>query len=306
MVKTSLVTELEQLFAALNETDETKLIDTAEELYPELARIIVAVDGFVEDHNTYKRIYETIRASEIETVQLFAIGIGLNDMTTIFDKLIPLFENEEENNETTLLAVNTFATEIKTRFALLDEKAEDALVLAVSQFIVDAEGVAALDATTYTYAKVFTQLDRIFSDNLLPFGVALTQQTDNRKVVSDAIEKLITIFNLPADWIPDWGGKSLAGLDGYTNVEPEEPTLPGDGIIVDGIQYPSNEKVYDYYTKVICEYGKVFEGDAHNYKAAINMLIAQGVEDGTIDPETEEMLRKYLDKLSGSPANGDA
>ncbi len=303
-VKTSVVAELEQLLNDLSETDLTKKIDTAEELYPELMRIIVVIDEFVEEHNTYKRVYETIRASEVETVQQFAIGIGINDMTTIFDLLLPMFENEEESNVAVLEEVNVFATEIKTRFALLEENAEDALMVAVSKFITDAEGVAALKPKSYNYTKVLAQLDRIMSDNLLPFGAALTQQTDNRQVVSDAIEKLISIFKLPPEWIPDWGGKSLVGLDGFEQ-EPDEPITPGDGIIIDGIQYPSNETVYDYYTKKICAYGKVFESDAHNYKAAINMLIAEGVADGTIDPETEEMLRKYLDELSGSPANGE-
>ena len=68
--------------------------------------------------------------------------------------------------------------------------------------------------------------------------------------------------------------------------------------------YPSNETVYDYYTKVICEYGKVFEGDAYNYKAAINTLISEGIADGTINPEVEEMLRAYLDALSGAEVGG--
>ena len=308
VIKAPIVAELETLLNALSEEDLTKKIDTAEELYPELSRIIMVIDELVEDHNTYKRVYETLHASEVETVRAFALGIGLNDMLMVSDSLPPMFENEEKSKVMVLEAVQLFATEMATRVALLEESEEDALMMALSQFIAEAETVAALNPEDYTYEKILDpKLDTLMSNTVLPFNTALTQQTDNRKTVSDTIERLIVIFKLPMDWIPDWGGKNLTGLDGEgDNAESDMSTAPGEGIIVDGIQYPSNETVYDYYTKKICAYGKVFQNEAHNYKSAITMLIAEGVEDGTIDAEMEEMLRKYLDKISGNPIDEKA
>ena len=296
-VKTAIVTELDALQLALEE------IDTADALYTELVRIILVIDGFVENHNTYKRVYEPIRASEVETVQQFAIGIGLNDFPTVFEGLKTAFQNEEKNNETVLAAIAAFTSELKARFAEVLEKEDDLLMLAIPLFIADMETVAALDPSKYSYDKVLDNVSTAFNDNVRGLTTALEQQTDNRAVTSNTIEQLISIFNLPPELIPDWGGAALEGLGGSAP-QPDEPPEHGDGIIVDGIVYPSNETVYDYYTKVICEYGKVFEGDAHNYKKQINMLISECVANGTISPEVEEMLRTYLDALSGSEAVG--
>lgn len=293
-VRTAILTELNGLQLALDD------MQTANELYEELRRIITSIDDFVEGRNTYKRVYNAIRGSSTETVQQFAIGIGLNDFATRFDALRALLQNEEEDNGIALTAIATFTTDLKLRFDGVEESEEDALVIAIANFIADMESVAALDPTVYTYERVFDNVTAAFNGNTIALASALTQQTDNRSVTNATVEQLIAIFKLPANMVPEWGGEKLEGLQGEEETDPDTPPEHGDGIIVDGIVYPSNEKVYDYYTKVICEYGKVFEGDAHNYKAAMNELIAQGVADGTISPETEEMLRSYLDALSGS------
>jgi len=291
-VRGAITSELKPLLQNIDE------IETAEDLYTELVRIILSIDAFVENHNTYKRVYKPIRLSEIETVQTFAIGIGLNDWTLRFADMKKSFENEEEYNVSTLACLNEFVTELKARFAEVHEEDKGALTDAIEKLIVDVETVSLFDPITYTYDYILGEIDVAFNNNVKPLAEALTQQTENRAVTTATIKELISIFSIPAEWIPEWGGEPLEGLD-LSEPPQDKPLKPGEGIIIDGIQYPSNETVYDYFTKVICEYGKVFEGDAYNYKAAINQLLSEGIANGTIDPELEEMIREYLEEISG-------
>ena len=296
-VKTAITAELEPFLANIDE------IETEIELYTELARIITVIDTFVEEHNTYKRVYQSIRNSGLETVQQFAIGLGMNALPTTFETLLAAFESEEKDGAATSAAIGEFTTELATCFADVDEVATDGLVIAMGDLIADMQTVAAIDPTVFPYDWIVDSTKKAMNDNVAALANALMAQTDNRAVTSDVIKKLISIFAMPEEWIPEWGGKPLTGLDGMQQ-NPNEPNKPGEGIIIDGILYPSNETVYDYYTKVICEYGKVFEGDAYNYKAAINTLISEGIANGTINPEVEEMLRAYLDALSGAEVGG--
>ena len=292
-VKSTILTELESLLIALDD------IDTASVLYQKVSASILVMDNFVEEYNTYKRIYGPIRANEVPTVQIFAIGIGMNSLPTTRDTLDGMLQNAEKDNTVALEAITLFVNELDASFAATRESAEDPLVIAITDLIEDLKTVTELDPAVYSYDKVFESFNKAINDNIKALATALEQQTTNRGVTSDAIRSLISIFKLPADAIPEWGGKALEGLEGLEE-KPEDDMKPGDGIIIDGIQYPSNEQVFDYYTKVICEYGKVFEGDVYNYKAAINTLISQGIADGTISPEVEKMLRDYLDALSGT------
>ena len=83
-IKTTLLAQLETFQAGLDE------IETENELYEQIVEIIETVDDFVETHNTYKRVYTPIRASESEAVQKFAIGIGLNALPESFIEKFPL------------------------------------------------------------------------------------------------------------------------------------------------------------------------------------------------------------------------
>ena len=339
-VKTAIVTELEALQVQLDE------FETPEELYAELVDIIVVIDEFVENHNTYKRIYGHLRwesevvsdgeqlsdeesnssdesnsdeesnssdefnsddesnsDEELKAVEMFAIGIGLNDLNGTVDALKVAFQNEENDKNLILRAIGEFVSDLKTRFAKVQESAEDPLVIAIAKLIEDVEQVT-LSSGSSKYSQVFSSIEIALTDSVKPLTTALVQQADNRTVTDNTIEELIYIFQLPAQQIPKWGGESLEGLDNFGSNE-ENTDESGDDFFEEGTKYPSNEQVYDYYTKVICEYGKVFEGDVYNYKAAINALIAEGVANGTISPEMEKMLRSYLDALSGSGSNID-
>ena len=297
-VKATILNELESLLISLDD------IDTASVLYQKVSDVIVVIDDYVEEYNTYKRVYDPLRASEEQTVQIFAIGIGLNNLPATRDALDTMLQNPEKDNVVALTAIGDFVTELSARFAEVRERAEDSLMVALTTLLQDLQGVAQLDPAIYSYDKVFENFNTAMNNNVKALATALEQQSTNRSVASEAIRSLISIFKLPADAIPDWGGRALEGLEGLEE-KPEDDMPPGGGIIIDGIQYPSNEEVFDYYTKVICEYGKVFEGDVYNYKAAINALISEGIANGTISPEVEKMLRDYLDALSGTEVEQD-
>lgn len=315
VVKTTIVAELEGLQLSLDE------IETANELYEKIAAVIVTVDEFVEQHNTYKRVYEEIRANKSIALHQLAFGVALNDLPARIDMIKAELSSEtdkikeelssemDEKSKTSLAAIaaiTAFVNDLRDSLAILDENETDGLMVAFTALIEDLTAVANLDYEKYAYDTVFDELTSAFNNHVKAIETALNQQTENRTVTSDVIERLIVIFNVPSEKIPFYGGTPLEGLEGSGNNDDEE-VVPGDGIIIDGTQYPSNETIYDYYIKVICEYGQVFENEehAHNYKKEINDLISTGVANGTITPELEEMLRSYLDALSGSKATGN-
>lgn len=298
VVKTTIVTQLKELQLSLDE------IKTPDELYEKIAAIIVVVDGFVEDYNTYKRVYEVIRANDLIALQQLSFSVAFNDLPDRIALIKAELSSEDEDSATALLSIAAFVNGLRDSLALLEENEADGLMVAFATLLEDLDAVAALDATTYKYDKVFDALTNAFNENVKDITLALNQQTENRTVTSNTIERLIAIFNVPLEKIPPYGGAPLEGLED-SGKEPSEKPKPGDGIIIDGMIYPSNETVYDYYIKVICAYGKVFENEehAHNYKKEMYDLISAGVADGTITPEVEEMLRSYIDALSGSPAD---
>ena len=92
--------------------------------------------------------------------------------------------------------------------------------------------------------------------------------------------------------MPSWGGDTLVGLEDEDNNEENDDS----GSIEEGVKYPSKEKIYDYYTKKLSEYGVAFDGETYNYKGEMNSTLQGSTE---MPDEIKAIVDIYIALLSG-------
>ena len=174
----------------------------------------------------------------------------------------------------------------------MDVDKTDALYLQTQAFLQETTLlIDGYDEFSYDYMKdaVAGALNRHGAE----MDKSLAQQSTNRKAVNTCIEGLIEIFALPSEYTPKWGGETLMGLESDDTSDITPPG--GNGPVEDEIKYPSNEKIYDYYTKQLGEYGVFFDGESYNYKGSMNGDV-NSIED--MPEEIVEIVNAYILLLS--------
>ena len=285
-LKTFTVAELTALYNGLVN------ITTEELLYEQVGLVIVSIDTAVETVNTYKKIYLAIRPSTQTALQRLAKAIGNQDAVNHFKLLRQEFVSETQDKAEALSKLTNFANDAKTSLANAAVDKTDGLYKTTEEFLTALLELPSSITDSMNYAYVQDSIAAQLNADAVRLDVLLGQQKVNRETVTDCIKELIEIFAIPANKVPSWGGDTLVGLEDEDNNENNDDS----GSIEEGVKYPSKEKIYDYYTKKLSEYGVAFDGETYNYKGEMNSTLQGSTE---MPDEIKAIVDIYIALLSG-------
>lgn len=290
--KPTIKNELELLVQDVMEYDEqTKVVTsllTRSEMTAKVKNSITTIDAYIEEFNTYKRIYSTFTSTQSEAVVKFAYGLRAINTTEYFMQLREMFDDKENFDVSAIaLSTETFASEVKSSVNLATSvPTTDELYQAIITFATALEN--AVD-TNNVYVLQQSAIDNAFT-NQDAIANALDQQNESRLAINYVIAELAKIFEIKDP--PPTGGESLPNIElgqdssGNNNVS----GAPGEG----GNKYGSNEEIYYPDDQEHKKYGDVFlEYDAKKDEISN--------EENTPD-DVKDIIDEYFDKL-GSVSN---
>lgn len=295
-VKEKTVTELTTLLAELEITEyrvdmESLVIGT-----------IVKVDQWVEEANTYKELCISLDKSENTQVRQTAIvlaALSVYDLELLLtETLLPKFNLEDLSAQ-----LETYVPEVYLRLLESQIPEEDALFLAIGNFA-DSFMPLVEEMKTVEYSKEekTQKLQEIFANAPNVLGEAMELQAENRSIRNHVKNKLVEIFDIDLNKLPELAGDSepILGMDKGEGGN-EDGDQGGGGGLGDGEdKYGGNDIIYDPevgYT----EYGNVFD---KYYQKVEQMFL-----DGNLSEEAKQMISDYFAKLSNGakqdPSQGE-
>ena len=286
-MKNEMVTELERLLSVLKQTK------TQRKMRDEVVASIVAVDLIAENTNTYKKIAVALDGGEnpelkrvaAAVLSLSGIGFGerLADMRSVFtgDQYKP--------------QLNSFASEASALLPNAKVAAEDALYSALSQYFLDMAMIYGYTGEQTNENAIQALIDKAFSAASDSVGAALSAQYANKTLRDRVIEKLIEIFAIPQEEIPELLGDILpklsSGAEDESGKDKENENTGGYGSGEN--KFGSNDIIYHPFGEgggAYIEYGEALD---EYYKKIEELLL-----DGNLSEETKKIIIDYFARLS--------
>ena len=285
--KVEVIASLEELLTYLdNEYTEA-------DLQQYVISVIVKVNAVIVGINTFDEISLALTKSENEYVKALGAALGSLNALTLKQELEHIEKNLAKDE------IAAFAGELT---AILDT------VTPVDGDVM----LPALIAFAEKYTEIATEMDKYtdawISNNIkgandaLYSGVSVEMQAqkENDTVRKYVIRRLVEIFNIPDELIPE-DIKLNLGTNGddyiYGEEEDKDETLNSGGL-GDGNQiFGSNDTVYDPVTNTHVPYGEILNA---YYTKVTEQLLAGGVSDTLAD-----FMRSYFDSLYDGSKNED-
>ena len=284
-LKGEIVTELERLLAVLKETK------TQRKMRDEVVASIVAVDLITENTNTYKKICvaldggENAELKKIAAAVLALNGIGFGERIA---DIRETFAGDRYKDQ-----LNAFASEANTLLPNSGAASEDILYSALAAFFAE---MTSISTTTETNDNAIQALiDKAFSAASDNVGSALSAQYANKSLRDRVISKLVEIFEIPPEDIPDMIGDVLPELSSTSEDEEgkENENENSGGFGSGENKFGSNDIIYHPFGEgggAYIEYGEALD---EYYKKIEELLL-----DGNLSEETKKIIIDYFARLS--------
>lgn len=276
--KEKVVSELDGLLLKMTEGKEKG----EEILTSEVVGVIVAVDGIIEEVNSFAEIKEALGASANEDAVLFGEALG--------SLKIPMTESGVASFKDTFNEANTsakaaaFKEALAAAFAEAEVKAEDALSKAALTF---ADNLLAAndDADGYGSAK-----DRAFKILVASVRSAINAQYVNKTVGETVVQTLMTIFGIEEGDLPEL---EMNEDEKFADEDKEEEDKGGDGGLGSGeTLYGSDDMIYFYEEDRYVTYGEAID----IYYARVSEMLLNG--------EIPEDMKKHIEDYFAALYNG--
>ena len=286
-MKNEMVTELERLLSVLKDTK------TQRKMRDEVVASIVAVDLIAENTNTYKKICVALDGGEnpelkkIAAAVLALSGIGFGERIA---DIREVFTGEQYKKQ-----LEAFSAEGNALLPNAKVAAEDALYSALSQYFVDMAMIYGYTNEETNENAIQALIDKAFSAASDSVGSALSAQYANKTLRDRVIEKLIEIFAIPPEEIPELLGDILPKL---SNAAEDESGKDNESENTGGYgsgenKFGSNDIIYHPFGEgggAYIEYGEALD---EYYKKIEELLL-----DGNLSEETKKIIIDYFARLS--------
>ncbi len=284
-----IATDLVELRESLYEIEDDKIITLVDEavMTVNVCASITTIDDAVENYNSYKDLYNSIRSSEDASVKNFARAIAALDVTERLTIIKSDFTVSEEEYEQLKIDIVGFVDTIRASFATTQVPQDDQLRVAIEDFLTAVKNSAT--ATGGTHSQLQSDIESIFTQRSVLLNEALAKQKNDRAIANYAINELISIFSIKNP--PPFGGEALAGV-GNGNDEIEEAPVPGGPPDDDLPKYGSDDLIYDPKIEDQREYGEILTEQTSKKDDTVS-------EQGT-SPELEELIDDYFSALAGT------
>ena len=285
--KVDVIASLEELMLYL----DTEYTDADLKLY--VVSVIIDINAVIVGINTFDEISLALSLSENEYVKPLGAALGSLNALTVKQELEHIKANIQKEQ------IAAFAADMLT---LLDSVAEvegDVMLPSLKEFATKYANVAA-EMDKYTDTWINNNISG--ANDILYSGISVEMQIqkDNDTVRKYVLKRLVTIFNIPDEMLPDDIKINLgtAGED-YEYGEPEEDDehLNSGGLGSGDQLFGSNDTVYDPITNTHVPYGEILNA---YYARVTEQLLAGGVSDTLAD-----FMRSYFDSLYDGSKNDD-
>ncbi|MBQ9773747.1 MAG: hypothetical protein IJW30_03695 [Clostridia bacterium] len=280
--RAEMVSDLEQLLESLRTTE------TLESMKAQVIASILHAEEIADNANTHDDIYGKMRVSREKNVQMLADAVkDLKDaeLNVKMDALRAKF-----TEATGATALSRFAGEIQRCLSNAEIPAEDALGIALDTLASRSYAIAV--AWTESWS---TELDDAFAACHTAMADALAQQLENSSVAQIVRLRLMEIFDIAAEEIPERGDSDLLLTD---EEEDEKENTESDGAPGKGdILYGSKDVIYYPDDNTHLEYGSVF---SEYFAKKEEQLRGDDYND-----EMKEAINKYFEALYGAGVKED-
>ena len=266
---------------------------TEEDLKLYVVSVIVVIDATIVLVNTYDEISLALTSSENEYVNPLGAAISSLNALTVKQELEHIKANIQKEQ------IAAFASEMLTLLSTLTEVEGDIMLPALNKFATEYANVAA-EMDKYTDTWISNNISGANDTLYSAISVELQAQKENDTERRYVIRRLVEIFNIPDDMLPDNIKLNLGSNgDDYEYGEPEEDDEHlNSGGLGDGNQlFGSNDTIYDPITNTHVPYGEILNA---YYARVTEQLLAGGVSDTLAD-----FMRSYFDSLYDGSKNDD-
>ena len=286
--KTPVIASLEELLLYLD-TDYTE-----GDLKGYVVTVIIDINSVIVGINTFDEISLALTASENEYVKPLAAALGSLNALTVKQELehIKSYIQREQ--------IAAFAADMLTLLNTVAPVEGDVMLPSLLTFAQRYKTIAeGMDSYTDTWINnnISSANETLYS----AISVEMQLQKDNDTIRKYVIRRLVTIFDIPDEMLPDDIKMNLGGSgDDYEygdSDEDKDETLNSGGL-GDGNQlFGSNDTVYDPVTNTHVPYGEILNA---YYAKVTEQLLAGGVSD-----TLAEFMRSYFDSLYDGSKNDD-
>lgn len=290
--KRDVVSELENLLESLRVTS------TESDMKAMVITVISNLNSIIREHNSVNIFSPCMSASKHESVAALAMAMDMLSGLELKEAL----ESTREALRVDEVAepLKAYAVALTDMLALAAENRvpeNDPMYVAVQTFIRDLAQLQG-QLADYTRDWAQTQLDPLFEENTEDLSDALFIQYTNKDVKDMAVTRLMEIFGISADELPDEEKVQIPDInddpdDDNKRDEEEKGNqgAPGDAEVLFG----SDDKIFDPRTNEYVTYGDII----NEYYAGVT----QKIIDGQIPETLEQFITDYFATLyDGSDA----
>lgn len=283
--KAEVLLSLNELLAFLDTTT------TASELQAYVVGIIVSINTSVDNVNTYNEIAVALVEAESQLVKELAAAIGTLQPLTVKGELD--FIKSTLLKEISKDELNAFSTALSTAILTVSPVEGDVLLPALIKF---AEEYARISNEMDSYTDTWVNNNVTGANDTLYNSISLElfTQFENDAVRKYAIRRLVEIFSIPDEMVPEDVKISLGTNGGdYEYGEDDKDSTLNSGGYGDAEQiFGSNDTVYDPETNTHVSYGAILNA---YYAKVKEQLMAGG---------TSESLSEFIDAYFSSLYDG--
>ncbi len=250
---------------------------------------MVRIDAVTNRINSYTAIVRAMRGAGNTKVKDLADAIGVPADPIIESKYQALKAGLV--TETLGADVKQFATAIDVAIGTASVAVEDALYAALAEFSAQL-ATFAQTADGLPTEEASSALTRVFETAAESIGAALNQQGINRKTTDDALNGLMSIFDISWNELPDelkYSDDEEASTEDNEYEEKEDEILGGGGKGNGEVIYGSDDAIYYPKDETHVKYGDVI--DEYNGQKVTEM------QERPLTDEQKEFIDKYFADL---------
>lgn len=293
--KADTVNELEVLLSALRVTDKE------EDMKIMVITVITNMNRIIREHNSSNKISPYMTASEHEKIQMLAMPLDMlsgrearEAMGDIRESL--RIDELSEPLNAYIQALNDMISDISETVGV-----DDPLYQAIADHAT-ALGELAAVLPEYTRDWAQTQLDSIFTSSADALNHALYIQFTNKDVKDTAIARLMEIFEISEDELPEEEKTQLPAEDDESeeeNKQDEEEKGEEGGRGEGNVLFGSDDLIYDPIKNEHVKYGDVI----NEYFAAVSEKIISGQTPDTLEQFISDYFATLYDGSEKETAN---
>ncbi len=276
--KTDVIASLERILTDLQSVQSKK----------QMKRLVIAemvkIDAVSDEINTYTRISSVLSNSPNTSVSSLSVAIGYPAAPIVVSKYQEL-RLELSRAESKQDALEGFAAAIHTALGGAEAPETDALYLALTSF---AEALAEFAPEPFDEDT----LTRIFEASGQEISAAMNQQNTNRTVTDNTNNRLMEIFGITWNELPEEltvRNDAEAGTENNEYTEKDEDIVHGGGLGGGEVIYGSDDAVYSPADETHVRYGDVIDEYDGKKTAALS--------ERPLSDEMKEFIDKYFADL---------